>query len=36
MHQSFFQTKLHFNKDTYFLDFRAQKFPLIIFYVNPF
>ena len=30
----FFQTI--FNSDAYFLDFRAQKFPLIFFNVNPF
>ena len=33
MHQSFF--KLH-NNDAYFLDFRALKFSLIFFNVNPF
>ena len=36
MHQSFFQTKLHFYNDAYFLDFYPQKFPLIFFNVNPF
>ena len=29
MHQSFFRPNFIFNNDAYFLDFRAQKFPLI-------
>ena len=36
MHQSFFRPNYIFNKNAYFLDFRAQKFPLIFFNVNPF
>ena len=36
MHQSFFRPNYIFNNDAYFLDFRAQKFPLIFFNVNPF
>ena len=36
MHQSFFRPLYIFNNDAYFLDFRAQKFPLIFFNVNPF
>ena len=36
MHQSFFKPKYIFNHDAYFLDIRAQKFPLIFFNVNPF
>ena len=36
MHQSFFRTNYIFNNDAYFLDFRAQKFPLIFFNANPF
>ena len=36
MHQSFFRPNDIFNHDAYFLDFRAQKFPLIFFNVNPF
>ena len=36
MHQSFFRPNYIFNNDAYFLDFRAQKFPLICFNVNPF
>ena len=35
MHQSFFRPNYIFNNDAYFLDFRAQKFPLIFFNVNP-
>ena len=36
MLQSFFRLNYIFNNDAYFLDFRAQKFPLIVFNVNPF
>ena len=36
MHQSFFRPNYVFNNDVHFLDFRAQKFPLIFFNVNPF
>ena len=36
MHQRFFRPNYIFNNDAYFLDFRAQKFPLIFFNVNPF
>ena len=36
MDQSFFRPNYSFNNDAYFLDFRAQKFPLIFFNVNPF
>ena len=36
VHQSFFRPNYIFNNDAYFLDFRAQKFPLIFFKVNPF
>ena len=37
MHQSFFlRPNYIFNEDAYFLDFCAQKFPLIFFNVNPF
>ena len=36
MHQSFFRPNYISNNDAYFLDFRAQKFPLIFFNVNPF
>ena len=36
MHQSFFRPNYIFNNDAYFLDFCAQKFPLIFFNVNPF
>ena len=36
MNQSFFKPNCIFNNDAYFLDFRAQKFPLIFFNVNPF
>ena len=35
MHQSFFRPNYILNNDAYFLDFRAQKFPLIFFNVNP-
>ena len=34
MHHSFFRPNYIFNNDAYFLDFRAQKFPLIFFNVN--
>ena len=33
---SFFRPNYIFNNDAYLLDFRAQKFPLIFFNVNPF
>ena len=36
MHQRFFRPNYIFNNDAYFLDFCAQKFPLIFFNVNPF
>ena len=36
MHQSFFRPNYIFNNNAYFLDFRAQKFSLIFFNVNPF
>ena len=36
MHQRFFRPNYIFNNDANFLDFCAQKFPLIFFYVNPF
>ena len=36
MLQIFFRPNYIFNNDAYFLDFRAQKFPLIILNVNPF
>ena len=36
MHQSFFRPNYIFNNDTYFLDFRAQKFHLISINVNSF
>ena len=32
----FFTPNYIFNEDAYFLDFRAQKFPLIFFNVVPF
>ena len=35
MHQRFFRPNYIFNNNAYFLDFRAQKFPLIFFNVNP-
>ena len=31
MHQSFYRPNYIFNNDAYFLDFCAQKFPLIFF-----
>ena len=34
MHQCFFRPNYIFDNDAYFLDFRAQKFPLIVFNVN--
>ena len=36
MHQCFFRPNYTLNKNAYFLDFRAQKFLLIFFNVNPF
>ena len=36
MHQSIFRPIYIFNIDAYFLDFRAQIFPLIFFNLNPF
>ena len=36
MHRSLFRPNYIFNNDAYFLDFRAQKFPLIFFIVSPF
>ena len=36
MHQSFFRPNYIFNNNAYFLDFRAQKFSLNFFNVNPF
>ena len=36
MLQSFFRPNYIFNNDAYFLDFRAQKFPLIFLNINPF
>ena len=36
MHQSVFRPNYIFNNDAYFLDFCAQKFPLIFFNVHPF
>ena len=36
MHQNFFRPNYIFNNNVYFLDFRAHKFPLIFFNVNPF
>ena len=36
MHQRFFRPNYIFNNDAYFLDFRAQKFPFILFDKNPF
>ena len=36
MHQSFFRPNYIFNNDAYFLDFRAQKFPLIFLMLTPF
>ena len=36
MHQSFSRPNYIFYNDAYFLDFRAQIFPLIFLNVNPF
>ena len=36
MQKVFFRSNYIFNNNAYFLDFRAQKFPLIFFNVNPF
>ena len=36
VHRSLFRPNYIFNNDTNFLDFRAQKFPLICFNVSPF
>ena len=36
MRQIFLIPNYIFNNDAYFLDFHAQKFPLIFFNVNPF
>ena len=36
MHRSFFRPNYILNNYAYVLDFRAQKFPLIFFNVNPF
>ena len=36
MHQRIFRTIYIFNNYAYFSDFRAQKFPLIFFNLNPF
>ena len=36
MHQNMFRPNNIFNNEAYFLDFRAQKFPLICFSLNPF
>ena len=36
MHHSFFGPYYIFNNYAYFLDFRAQKIPLIFFNLNPF
>ena len=36
MHRSLFRPNYIFNNDAYFLDFRAQKFPLNFFNVSPF
>ena len=35
MHQSFVRPNYIFDNDAHFLDFRAQKFPLIFFNVTP-
>ena len=35
-HQGFFRSNYIFNNDAYFLDFRAQKIPLIFFNVKHF
>ena len=36
MHQRSFRPIYIFNNYAYFLDFRAQKFPLIFLNLNPF
>ena len=36
LNQSFLRPNYIFNNNAYNLDFCAQKFPLICFYVNPF
>ena len=36
MHHGFLSLYYIFHNDAYFLDFRAQKFPLIFFNLNPF
>ena len=36
MHQGIFRLNYIVNNDAYFLDFRAQTFPLIFFNLNPF
>ena len=36
MHQKYLQTELHFNNGAHFLDFCAENYPLIFFYLNPF
>ena len=36
MHQRVFRPIYIFNNYAYFLDFRAQKFPLTLFNLNPF
>ena len=36
MHQRIFRPIYIFNNSAYFLDFRAQKFPLIFLDLNPF
>ena len=36
MHPSFARPNYIFNNNAYFLDFRAQKFPLIFFHLNRF
>ena len=36
MRQRIFRPIYIFNNYVYFLDFRAQKFPLIFFNLNPF
>ena len=36
MHHGILSSVTFFNNDAYFLDFCAQKFPLIFFNLNPF
>ena len=36
MHQVLFRPNYIFDNNAYFLDFHAQKFPLIFLNVNPF